>query len=542
MKSINSRILTFAVLATLIPSIGLGLLSFWRHEAVIRDNVDHELRALAADSSSELTMWLRERVSEVRTLSTAYVLTDGLTTGTAPPSGRTPIGPAQMKLYLGSVQKRLEPLLELTLFDAGGHVVASSSPTPAPIVVPTDWPNSAITEGAIVEAPRWNSARATATLAVAVPVLSMHNELLGALSAVLDLGSVRARLQDQVHMSSTEVILLASDGAPLIGTRTAANALIPLGEERLEHLRAHLGEAVSLQGHHRHEVVAVAAVPASLPVIVVAEKDRAEIFAQWLGLLKVFVLLTAALTLLVGLVAYWMGRSIVTPLNSLIAAAGAIARGDLGVQLRDAPVGEIGQLTRVFNLMTDRLQRSRAEVMAANQALQTQNQLLENLAVTDSLTGLYNRKKLDDILAEQFARFRRNHRPFAVLMLDLDYFKSINDKYGHVAGDQVLADVAAILKQSIRSIDYAARYGGEEFVLVLAETAFDAAIDIAERIRSVVENRPTDASAERISITVSLGVARSREEDAGPEQALARADEALYQAKRSGRNRVEYVT
>src|SRR5437899_4526018 len=110
-------------------------------------------------------------------------------------------------------------------------------------------------------------------------------------------------------------------------------------------------------------------------------------------------------------------------------------------------------------MMTDRLRRSHAEVQAANQSLHEQNQLLETLAVTDSLTGLYNRKKLDDILADQFARFRRSHRPFAVLMLDLDNFKSINDNHGHVAGDEGLAEVAAILKQSVRNIDYVARYG-----------------------------------------------------------------------------------
>jgi len=542
MKSINSKILTFAVLATLIPSIGLGLLSFWRHQVVISDNVGHELRTLAADSSSELTMWLRERVNEVRTLSTAYVLTDGLTAGTAPPSGPTRIGPREVKLYLGSVQKRLEPLLELTLSDAAGQVVASSSPTPASIVLPTNWPNSAITEGVVVERPRWDNTRATATVTVVVPVLSMHNELLGALSAVLDLGTVKPRLQNLVRSSSAEVILLASDGEPLLGTRTAATELIPLAAQPLHDLRAQPREPLSLVGHHRREVVAVADAPRSLPVIVVAERDRAEIFEAWLNLLEVFLLLTTALTLLVGLVAYWMGRSIVTPLNSLIAAADGIARGDLSVQLRDAPAGEIGHLTRVFNMMTDRLRRGRAEVLAANQALQAQNQLLENLAVTDSLTGLYNRKKLDDILAEQFARFQRNHRPFAVLMLDLDYFKLINDNYGHVAGDQVLADIAAILKQSIRSIDYAARYGGEEFVLVLVETGLDAALDIAERIRSVVEGAQLGASDKRISVTVSLGVAHSRDEDAGPEEALGRADHALYQAKRSGRNRVQYAT
>lgn len=542
MKSIRSNILTFAILATLIPSIGLGLLSFWRYQVVISENVSHDLRTVVGDTGGELTMWLRERVNEVRTLSTAYVLIDGLTRGTASRSGPTRIGPREVELYLRSVQKKLEPLLELTLSDAAGKVVASSSSEPARIVLPTDWPNTAITEGVVLDPPRWDNARATATLSVAVPVLSLRNELLGALSAVVDLGAVRPRLQNILRSSSAEVILLASDGKPLLGTQTAATALTPLATEALHRLRAQLGEPMTFEGHHRREVLAVADLPRSLPVIVVAERDHAEIFAEWLKLLELFVLLVAGLTLLVGAVAYWMGRSIVTPLNSLIAAADGIARGDLTVQLRGTPAGEIGHLTRVFNMMTDQLRRGRAEVQAAHQALQTQNQLLEKLAITDSLTGLYNRKKLDDILAEQFARFRRNHRPFAVLMLDLDNFKLINDNYGHFVGDQVLADVAAILKQSIRSIDYAVRYGGEEFVAVLVETALAEAQDVAERVRSAVEIARLGPSHELISVTVSLGIAHSREGDDAPEGVVGRADHALYQAKRAGRNRVQCAT
>ncbi len=198
-------------------------------------------------------------------------------------------------------------------------------------------------------------------------------------------------------------------------------------------------------------------------------------------------LFVAGLLLLVGVVAYRMGRSIVTPLNNLTMAAERIAGGDLTVALRDESADEIGRLTRVFNMMTDGLRRGRAEVEAANETLHEQNQLLERLAVTDSLTGVYNRKKLDDILADQFTRFRRSRRPFAVLMLDLDNFKSINDNYGHAAGDTVLASVAAILKHSVRDVDFVARFGGEEFVVVLVETALDAALEIAERLRSELE-------------------------------------------------------
>ena len=521
--------------------MGLGLLSFWRYQVVISNNVSHELRMLASDTSGELSMWRRERVSEVRALSTAYTLIDGLTTVTAPHSGFARVGVRELEQYLRSVQRKLDPLLELTLSDAAGQVVASSAPTPAPPVLPTTWPNTAITEGVILEPPRWDIARATATVTLVVPVLSLRNELLGALSAVLDLGTIEPRLRNIVRSSMAEVILLSPDGKPLLSTQTIATKLMPLDAEPFHRLRIKPGQTMTFEGHHQRAVLAVADVPRTLPLIVVTERDRAEVFGAWLRLLELFFLLVAGLTLLVAGIAYWMGRTIVAPLNNLIAAADGVARGDLTVRLRDEPAGEIGHLMRVFNIMTSRLRRSHAEVRAATQALQEQNQLLEALAVTDGLTGLYNRKKLDDILAEQFARFRRNGRSFVVVMLDLDNFKSINDVHGHVTGDAVLANVATVLKQSVRNVDYVARYGGEEFVVVLVETALGTALDIAERIRSEVEVLRFGAMNAVIPVTVSLGVTHCREDDEKPEQVLARADRALYDAKGAGRNQVQFA-
>ena len=110
MKSIKSKILTFAVLATLIPSAGLGVLSFWRYQVVISDNVNHELRVMASDASGEMTAWLRERVSEVRALSTAYTVIDGLTAGQGRRSGTVRVGARELELYLRSVQGKLDPI------------------------------------------------------------------------------------------------------------------------------------------------------------------------------------------------------------------------------------------------------------------------------------------------------------------------------------------------------------------------------------------------------------------------------------------------
>ncbi|MEO8751527.1 MAG: diguanylate cyclase [Casimicrobiaceae bacterium] len=542
MKSIKSNLLAFAILATLIPSLGLGLLSFWSYQEVINRNVSHELHTLARESGSELTLWLRERVQEVRALSAANVIVDGLTVEPVPRSGLTRIGARELELYLRSVQKKLDPLLELTLYDAGGRIVASSAPAPVPIVLPLAWPNGAFTEGVVLPLPRWDNARATATVTVAVPVMSLRNELLGALAAVVDLDTIRTRLQSIVRASPAEVILLAADGTPLLSTLAAATALIPLDAQSLVRLRTQPEGAIAFQGHHGREVLAVAGKPLLLPMLVVAERDRAEIFGEWLRLLEFYVGLVAGLLLLVGVVAYWMGRSIVTPLNALTVAADRVARGDLPVALRDDCADEIGQLTRVFNLMTDRLRRSNADVEAVQRTLREQNELLGTLAITDGLTGLYNRKKLDEILADQFARFRRNHHPFALLMLDLDNFKAINDSYGHAAGDEVLVKVASILRQSVRDIDYVARYGGEEFAAVLAETTSEEALVVAERIRVGVDIPSIRAGNQVIAVTVSVGIAQSREGDDSPAMMLFRADHALYEAKREGRNRVRSAT
>ena len=99
-------------------------------------------------------------------------------------------------------------------------------------------------------------------------------------------------------------------------------------------------------------------------------------------------------------------------------------------------------------------------------AMQKKNQLLETLSVTDSLTGLYNRNKLNMIISDQLARYERNKRPFAALMIDVDYFKTLNDNLGHIAGDEVIAAIAKKISQSIRNVDFAARYGGDEFIII----------------------------------------------------------------------------
>jgi diguanylate cyclase (GGDEF)-like protein len=536
-KSIRSNILAFAILATLVPSVGLGLMSFVGYQDVINRNVDYELRALAKDAAAEFAVWVRERAYDLRTLSTASTLVEGLR-GAEPRPGMPPIGEPELALYLRSVQKRLDPLLELTLRDAGGRVVASSAESPAAAELPSTWPATALSTGAVVVPPRWDDALATPTLSIAVPVLSLRNELVGALVGVVDLRAAAPRLRTSVGSSPAEVVLLANNGTPLVSTRAAAGTLPPLSADALQRLRGELGTPVEYRDFRDQDVLGVA-VATTVSALIVAERERAEVFGAWLDHVRTFVILVTALMLVVSFVAYWLGRSIVMPLRDLTSAADRVAAGDLGVTLHDASQDEVGQLTRAFTSMTERLRASQQEVEAANESLRAQNDELEKLATTDSLTGLFNRKKLESILRERFASWREDGTPFALLMVELDNLERINADYGLPAGDEVLVTLAAMLRQSVGQGDSVARFGGDRFVVVADGIPFDAAMEMAERIRRLIESPEFGGTTRTMLTTASVGVVQTREGDADAESVMFRADHALHEARRAGGNRVQ---
>ena len=166
-------------------------------------------------------------------------------------------------------------------------------------------------------------------------------------------------------------------------------------------------------------------------------------------------------------------------------------------------------------------------------------QELAQLAATDALTGLANRRTLDQVLRHEWFRAQRSGQPLSLLMIDADHFKAFNDRHGHQAGDDALRAVAKVISDNVRRpADLVARYGGEEFSVILAETDSQGAQQIAEHIRAAVEQLPLVAGAES-PITVSIGISTwTTSAEISLEQLLFAADKALYQAKESGRNRV----
>jgi len=167
-------------------------------------------------------------------------------------------------------------------------------------------------------------------------------------------------------------------------------------------------------------------------------------------------------------------------------------------------------------------------------------QLSLEMAITDQLTGLHNRRYMARHLDNLISAAGRSGKPLAFLILDIDYFKAVNDGHGHDIGDEVLKEFANRIAANIRGIDLACRYGGEEFVVVMPETEVSLAFAIAERLRKSIETNPIEISRApgRLNITISIGIAGSEGQSDTADALLHRADQALYSAKRTGRNRV----
>jgi diguanylate cyclase len=156
----------------------------------------------------------------------------------------------------------------------------------------------------------------------------------------------------------------------------------------------------------------------------------------------------------------------------------------------------------------------------------------------DGLTGIFNRRYLDKRIGEEYLRAKRYGRDLSLIVFDIDFFKKVNDTYGHQCGDLVLKNISTNISAAIRKTDCLGRYGGEEFCCILPETGLDTALQVAERFRETIQSMEVHFNEQIVKVTISLGVSHMTKEIAKETELFTKADEALYNAKRTGRNRV----
>ncbi|KAF1023760.1 MAG: Diguanylate cyclase DgcM [Pseudomonas sp.] len=265
-------------------------------------------------------------------------------------------------------------------------------------------------------------------------------------------------------------------------------------------------------------------------------------------LLYKLLLLGVIAAVLFGFVAYYLAAYLSRPIEQLARSAKRVQNQEPDAQFpREHFVLEIAQLGQSMQGMTQSLLGKERELQDTNASLEatvaqrtaalTQaNAELLNLASHDGLTGAYNRRRFDEKLAECNLLFRRSGRAFALLLIDVDHFKRINDTHGHAVGDDVLRQLARLIQETTRVTDFVARYGGEEFAVLLPEIEAPNSPDVvAEKIRAAIAQAHFAVVG---PVTVSIGIGIADAADGTTTELIKRADQQLYRAKSSGRNRV----
>jgi diguanylate cyclase (GGDEF)-like protein len=421
------------------------------------------------------------------------------------------------------------------VLDLDGKVIATSSNEVLALHLPPDWQTMLRSENQIVGDAYWDSKARRAKLVVAVPAQRADGRLIGAFAAELNLAPVQLMLRSFAPDSSGEIHLLSTKGALIASSAGVSpdNFKSPFPPGRMKQLLAHARSPLDYRSFGREVIGTLEYVP-QVSWVTVSEISADAAYSQIRAFRNFGMAVVTLLLLLVAASAYRFGLLIGRPLDRLAEAAAEVAAGDLAVDLPDAAAGgEVGYLTGVFNHMVARLRDGRRELDRINEQLRKQNEELEQLSTTDSLTGLANHRSLMQTIEEQENRFRRDKRGFSVLIADVDHFKQYNDAFGHPAGDEVLKTVAEIMRESVRSLDCVARYGGEEFVVLMPDTSAFDALEVAEHIRARVAAKVFTGRR----ITLSIGVAEFPTDGDNGEAVIAIADEALYQAKREGRDR-----
>ena len=537
-ESIRSRILAFAVVAALLPSgVMLGI-SYNQNRRALEKKITEDLLSESAQSARATGVWLKERLYDLRVFAGSDEVANTLdrpATGARSSAIATSQAEGRLRDYLLSLHERFSDFEQLIVLDLNGKVVASSGEV-SQIRLPSDWQGTLRSETQIVGDAYWDPIAGRAKLVVAVPAQRADGRIIGAFAAELNLAPVRILLRAFARDSTAAIFLVNNKGYPIASSEGMTKVLVNtrMAPPTMKKLQKSARAPFTYTSFGGRNVIGTLEYVPQVSWAIISELSAVAAFQQVRHFRDVSLLVIALLLVLVATAGYRLGRLIARPLELLTKGAGEVAAGDLAVDLPQAPGGgEVGYLTDVFNHMVSRLREGRRELDLIHETLRKKNEELERLSTTDSLTGLDNHRELMQRLDHEEARCKRERKSFSVLVGDVDHFKQYNDAFGHPAGDEVLKAIAEIMREAARPVDCVARYGGEEFVVMMPDTGPAEALELAEHIRARVAAKKFTGR----KMTLSIGVATFPEDADNAEGLISVADEALYQAKREGRDR-----
>jgi diguanylate cyclase (GGDEF)-like protein len=533
--NLPAKIITAIFATTLSTSIAVSYIAAQSTEAFLRGKIDERFPVVLGRTAERVDAWYAQRELDLVTFARSGIVIDG---ASAIADAQTA---AEAGKYLGYVREGFPQYRALFILSATGELrvwVGRETPLPQQLL-----------ERLAQADPAAPSVLARAG-GEPVQFLSTPIEgaggLIGSLHVMIGVDSIRDLLHSDDLEETARVFLLSPKGEVVAATRDLSSGLVsaapvPEGEA--------LGEVRDYLDAEDNHVVGAAHDLGRFGWTLVLEDSYEAAFAPVVSLRRRVIGINIGIVLAFGTLAFLIARSIAGPIRALSEGARRIANGETDVELPEAGGrDEIGVLSRVFSEMVEKLnhnreelerkqaevERANLELVEANEELKRGNEVLEQLSFTDGLTRLHNHRYFQDRLRVEARRCDRNQEPLALLLLDIDDFKALNDRHGHAGGDAVLQGVGSLLNRGVRDSDLPARYGGEEFAILAPNTDGPGALALAEKLRSAIaEARFESDAAKELSVTTSVGVAIY----AGDTRALFNeADRALYRAKAEGKD------
>ena len=519
--SLPSRIITSVFSAALVTSVAVTWTATSATEHFLRRQIGQRFPATLERVAERLELWYTQRERDLDTFSRAETVIGSLS-ATARAQG-------EAQRYLAYVKEGFPQYRALFVLDDSGaaRVWVGARPT---------LPATLLASLARVETTRTGGMHRVGgerVQFISAP-LGAPDGSRGSLHAMVGIEAVESLIAaDDLRNSRIAAITEAGEvvaetgGAPRVGPAPAAHA----GDA--------LQEYVDPKGQHW---VGSARRFGRFDWTLLVEEPYEIAFAPVVSVIRNTLAINFAIVLVFGGVALLIARSIVRPIRALSDGARRIAKGETNVEIPAIPgQDEIGVLSGALREMVTRMQRNQLELQGKNEELRRGNELLEQLSFTDGLTRLHNHRYFQDRLRVEVRRADRTGEQLALLLVDIDDFKALNDRHGHAVGDQVLRQVGGVLNEVVRDSDLPARYGGEEFVVLAPHTGKVGALSLAEKLRASISRSRFDVESEGakgLVVTVSVGVSVY----GGDARRLFNdADRALYQAKATGKDCVVFA-
>jgi len=513
LESLAARIGVFVFAATLISALAVAGTSAYGLRAFLRSKIEQKIPASVSQVRDRLDLWYAQRTFDVQVFAQSATVVEGLSRLAGRPGARDR---AEVEQYLRYVLQSLPQYPAIFALDADGNVVIAVG---APLVLSPD----ALRDLAGASTPAVSAALdgsdGTRFQVVSSPVRGARERVLATLHAVLPLQAVEEQLANSVEAGVARTLVFDSNGRFVVSSRSFGAPPVVLPQRLAAAGHAEVSDYVAPNGLR---VVGSKLPFARLQWTLVVEEDYDTAFAPIASILGRTLTLNLVIVGVLSALAFGFAAYVVRPLRALSEVAIRLRDGEPDVSLPAATgADEVGILTRSFGEMVESLARARES--------------LEQLATTDGLTKIYNHRYFQDRLTAEVERSERDGSPLALLLVDIDDFKALNDRHGHAAGDAVLEQLAAVLVAQAGSENIAARYGGEEFAILAPGADAEETVRIAERIRMAVNQHAFVAAptGRTVTISVSIGVASHTGDRAS---FFLEADRALYSAKGAGKD------